>query len=124
MAVYTKITKDLLISFIKNYDLGEIKDFQGIREGVENTNYKIISSKNIYILTIFEKRVNEDDLPFFINLLNHLSIKKIKCPRPIADNIGDYINRIFLDELYNFKLSTDLPLQFCVIGFYFSLFGD
>ena len=94
MAVYTKITKDLLISFMKNYDLGEIKDFQGIEEGVENTNYKIISSKKIYILTIFEKRVNEDDLPFFINLLNHLSIKKIKCPKPIADNKGDYINRI------------------------------
>ena len=65
MAVYTKIDKQLLYSFLENYELGKLLSFQGIQEGVENSNYKLTMSSGSYILTIFEKRVNENDLPFF-----------------------------------------------------------
>jgi len=94
MAVYTKITQKILLSFLKNYELGMLVNFKGIQEGVENTNYKITTSKKNYILTIFEKRVNENELPFFIELQNHLSNKNIKCPKPIADQNNNYINKI------------------------------
>ena len=94
MAVYTSISKNTLSSLIDNYDIGLLKNFEGILEGVENTNYKISTSQNVYILTIFEKRMNIHELPFFIELQNHLSNKNIKCPHPIANKSGQHINTI------------------------------
>ena len=94
MAVYSPITKIELESFLKQYSIGSLITFEGILEGIENTNYKIKTSNNMYILTIFEKRVNPDDLPFFINLKNHLSKKKFECPKPISNKEGKYINQI------------------------------
>ena len=94
MAVYTSIEKDSLSSLLTNYDIGNLKNFEGIVEGVENTNYKITTSKNMFILTIFEKRVNENELPFFIELQKHLSSKKIRCPEPVADKNDQFINKI------------------------------
>ena len=92
MAVYSPINKDELTSYIEQYDIGTLLNFEDILEGVENTNYKIITTKNCYILTIFEKRVKTKDLPFFINLKKHLSLKKFKCPQPISNKKGKYIN--------------------------------
>ena len=92
MAVYSPITKKELGAFLQQYDLGSLIRYEAILEGIENTNYKIETSKNIYILTIFEKRVNPNDLPFFINLKNHLTKKKFVCPQPIKNKNGDYIN--------------------------------
>ncbi len=94
MAVYTKIDEKNLLELLNNYNLGELKGFEGILEGVENTNYKIFTSHNVYILTIFEKRVNDVELPFFIELQNYLYSKNIKCPQPITDNNKKYINKI------------------------------
>ena len=94
MAVFTSISKETLSSFIENYDIGLLENFEGILEGVENTNYKIKTSQDIYILTIFEKRMNFHELPFFIELQNHLSNKNIKCPHPIANKCGQHINTI------------------------------
>tara|TARA_B100000965_G_scaffold404687_1_gene436226 strand:+ start:7065 stop:8078 length:1014 start_codon:yes stop_codon:yes gene_type:complete len=94
MAVYTKINKESLSNLLNNYEIGSLIDFQGIIEGVENTNYKITTLKNSYILTIFEKRVDEKDLPFFIELQNHLSNKKIRCPEPIVDKNNNFIQKI------------------------------
>ena len=76
MAVYTIINKQLLEPFLENYELGTLISFEGIQEGVENTNYKLTMSSGIYILTIFEKRINEKDLPFFIQLTKKLYEKK------------------------------------------------
>ena len=64
MAVYTKISKVELNNFFKNYEIGKIIKFFGIREGIENTNYLVQTEKNKFILTIFEKRINTKDLPF------------------------------------------------------------
>ena len=94
MAVYTSIDDQNLNIFLKNYNIGELLKYEGILEGVENTNYKITTIENKFILTIFEKRVNEDELPFFIELQHHLSKKNIKCPNPIADKNNNYINVI------------------------------
>ena len=92
MAVYSPITNAELKNFLNDYNLGQLEKFEGILEGIENTNYKITTTKNIYILTIFEKRVNNEDLPFFINLKKHLFKKKFPCPQPIANKKGDLIN--------------------------------
>ena len=73
MAVFSPVNKEDLLSFLQKYDIGTLEKFEGILEGIENTNYKITTSKNIFILTIFEKRVNKEDLPFFINLAHTIS---------------------------------------------------
>ena len=94
MAVYSHITKNELINILKQYNIGTLKKFEGILEGIENTNYKITTSRDIYILTIFEKRVNLKELPFFINLKNHLAKKNFLSPKPITSNKGRQINKL------------------------------
>ena len=66
MAVYTDISDDELHRFLGQYDLGQVLSFAGIAEGVENSNFLLRTDKANYILTLYEKRVNQDDLPFFI----------------------------------------------------------
>tara|TARA_Y100000590_G_scaffold455547_1_gene604427 strand:+ start:7255 stop:8199 length:945 start_codon:yes stop_codon:yes gene_type:complete len=98
MAVYTKISKENLENFLSKYDLGSLIYYKGIIQGIENTNYKIITDKGTYILTLFEKRVKSKDLPFFINLQKHLSKCKFSCPIPIEDNNKKIINQILNKE--------------------------
>ncbi len=94
MAVYTIINRRE-ISFIENnFNIGKIQSFSGIKQGIENTNYLIITKKKKYILTIFEKRVQTKDLPFFMNLMSGLADSKIKCPRPIKNTKGKYLFKI------------------------------
>ncbi len=96
MAVYTKIEKKDLQNLLKNYNLGNLEKYEEIQEGVENSNFKVFTSKNIYILTIFEKRVNREELPFFIKLMNHLVKNGFQCPESIANNKDEFIS--FLKE--------------------------
>ncbi len=77
MAVYTKLEPQEISNFLQQYNIYNFKDYKGITEGVENTNYFIRTSEQDYILTIYEKRVAENDLPFFIKLLSILSEKSI-----------------------------------------------
>ena len=94
MAVYTKInTKDIL-SLSTKFNLGKITKFQGIKKGIENTNYLLITNNNKYILTIFEKRVQKKDLPFFMKLMDELNQQKIYCPRPLKNKKGKYLTLI------------------------------
>ena len=78
MAVYTKINKKNINSFIKNYNIGTIQKFKGIKEGIENTNYFLQTSKGKFILTIYEKRTNKKDLPFFMKLMDNLNKNNFK----------------------------------------------
>ena len=94
MAVYTSITEKELKLFLDQYCVGDLENFQGILEGIENTNYKIKTSKDNYILTIFEKRVNSKDIPFFVKLQNYLANKNFSCPMPIVNKKGLIINSI------------------------------
>jgi Putative homoserine kinase type II (protein kinase fold) len=94
MAVYTQLSKAEITNFFTKYELGEIKNFEGIKEGIENTNYIINSEKDKFILTIYEKRVSEEDIPFFIGLMKNLFNSNFKCPNPIINKNGSYISEI------------------------------
>ena len=88
MAVYTHIDDDQLAALLDRYDIGGLLSFAGIAEGVENSNYLVRTTTAHYILTLYEKRVNEADLPFFIGLMEHLSAKGLQCPVPVRDKSG------------------------------------
>ena len=88
MAIYTKILKKDVVSIERKFNLGKITSFKGIKKGIENTNYLIRAKNNKYILTIFEKRVQKKDLPFFMSLMNKLNNHNINCPKPLKNNNG------------------------------------
>lgn len=88
MAVYTHLTKQEIEHHLEKYSIGKLVDFKGIIGGIDNTNYLITTTQNRFILTIFESRIKEEDLPFFINFKLHLAKKGIHCPKPILDNSG------------------------------------
>ncbi|HKK30251.1 MAG TPA: homoserine kinase [Alphaproteobacteria bacterium] len=88
MAVYTPVEQDDLLSFLKPYDLGEVVAFKGIAEGVENSNFFLETTSGRYILTLYEKRVDRAELPFFIGLMEHSAGAGIPCPTPIHDRDG------------------------------------
>ena len=91
MAVYTKIDNKDILFLSKKFNLGKVVKFQGIKQGIENTNYLLKNKDNKFILTIFEKRVQKRDLPFFMKLMDDLNQKKINCPRPLKDKNGKYL---------------------------------
>jgi len=86
MAVYTKLSKENIEEILSNYSIGNLKEFRGIEEGIENTNYFLFVDNKKYILTIYEKRVKEKDLPFFSQLMSDLNKAGFKCPVPIVSN--------------------------------------
>ena len=92
MAVYTEVSDEELAQFIGAYGLGELLSYKGIAEGVENTNYLVHTTKGTFILTIYEKRVDPDDLPFFLGLMEHLSARGVTCPLPVRDAKGNILN--------------------------------
>jgi homoserine kinase type II len=94
MAVYTKIPEDELKKFFTKYDLGKLLNYKEIKEGIENTNYFIQTEKGKFILTLYEKRVEEKDLPFFIGLMKNLFDKNFISPEPIININGNYISEI------------------------------
>jgi homoserine kinase type II len=94
MAVYTKLSKDQLVNFFAKYSLGKIINYKEIKEGIENTNYFIQTDKGKYILTLYEKRVDKKDLPFFIGLMRNLFDKNFLSPEPIINKNGSYISEI------------------------------
>lgn len=94
MAVFTTIEKSDLDAFLQNYDLDALDSYKGIKQGVENTNYHVYTKCGHYILTIFEKRVDPVDLPFFFGLTEHLSRHGIPCPAPIHMHDGGTIGML------------------------------
>lgn len=88
MAVYTEVTDDALAAFLAEYDLGGMVAFRGIAEGVENSNYSLRTSTGDYILTLYEKRVDPADLPWFLGLMEHLARRGIVCPLPVHGRDG------------------------------------
>jgi len=94
MAVYTKLSADELKDFFFKYDLGKLINHKEIKEGIENTNYFTQTENGKFILTLYEKRVDEKDLPFFISLMKNLFDKNFPCPNPIINKNGNYISEI------------------------------
>jgi homoserine kinase type II len=94
MAVYTEVSDDELAAFVASYGLGALLSYKGIAEGVENTNYLVHADKGIFILTLFEKRVAREDLPFFLGLMEHLSKSGLNCPTPVRDATGQMLRTL------------------------------
>ena len=94
MAVYTEVTNDQLEDFIADYDIGQVSSCKGIAEGVENSNYLLQTTAGTYILTLYEKRVLPEDLPFFLGLMDHLAAKGIACPTPIHARDGSALREL------------------------------
>ena len=98
MAVYTKLSETKLIDFLSKYNVGKLLDFKGIKEGIENTNYFIKTKKGKFILTLYEKRVDKKDLPFFMSLMRNLHDNEFPSPVPIVNKNGSYISEISLKK--------------------------
>ena len=94
MAVYTEVADEELAAFVARFGIGELLAAKGIAEGVENSNYFIHTSDGFFILTLYEKRVSEADLPFFLGLMEHLSGNGLVCPRPVRDRQGEALGRL------------------------------
>jgi homoserine kinase type II len=88
MAVYTAIDRPSLEAFLAAYDIGRPLAFDGITEGVENSNYLLVTDAGHYILTLYEKRVTPGDLPFFLGLMDHLAHRGVPCPTPVHGRDG------------------------------------
>tara|TARA_Y100000022_G_scaffold42682_1_gene35325 strand:+ start:130 stop:1095 length:966 start_codon:yes stop_codon:yes gene_type:complete len=94
MAVYTKISNKDIRLINSKFDIDEIKSFQGIKKGIENTNYLLKTKKEKFILTIFEKRVSKKDIPFFMKLMDNLNQSRISCPKPLKDKNENYLIKL------------------------------
>jgi len=94
MAVYTDISEDELVAFLGEYPVGTLLSYKGIAEGTENSNFLLHTSDSAFILTLYERRVETSDLPFFLGLMEHLSQKGISCPLPVKRNDGELIGHI------------------------------
>jgi len=109
MAVYTEVSDEALAAFLADYNLGRVTSFKGIAEGVENSNFLLRAEAGQFILTLYEKRVDEADLPFFLGLMEHLSARGVVCPQPVKARNGEALGRLagraaaivtFLDGLW------------------------
>ncbi|MBD1166216.1 homoserine kinase [Pelagibacterales bacterium SAG-MED07] len=94
MAVYTKINERDISYINRVFEIEKIIDFKGIKQGIENTNYLLRSKNKKFILTIFEKRVVQKEIPFFMKLMDQLNDSKINCPKPQKNKNGNYLIRI------------------------------
>jgi homoserine kinase type II len=94
MAVYTDITEAELGAFLADYDVGELQSYRGIAEGVENSNFLVHATGGQFILTLYEKRVNRDDLPFFLGLMQHLAERGVSCPLPVHRRDGAMLGEL------------------------------
>ena len=94
MAVYTDVGAEELGAFLAGYDLGELLAYKGIAEGVENSNFLVHTTRGYFILTLYERRVAAEDLPFFLALMEHLHAHGISCPQPVKNKRGEVLGRI------------------------------
>ena len=94
MAVYTEVSDGELAEFVKLYGIGEVLSCKGIAEGVENSNFLLSTDKGSFILTLYEKRVNPGDLPFFLGLMEHLADRGVKCPMPVHALDGEALKTL------------------------------
>ena len=117
MAVYTHVSAEALAAFLTRFDVGELVSAKGIAEGVENSNYLVDTTRGRYILTLYEKRVAADDLPFFMALLDHLAAKGLPVPPAIKDREGREIHELegrpacLIRFLPGVSLSHPIPAQ-------------
>ena len=103
MAVHTELSKANIKEILDRYELGELISYSGIKEGIENTNYLIVTKKNKFIITIFEKRVDVSQIPFYFEVMINSQSHGIECPTPIKDKYGEFVNIIKDKKMAVFK---------------------
>jgi homoserine kinase type II len=94
MAVYTEVSDEELGRFLEGYDIGALRSYKGIAEGVENSNFMLHTTGGNFILTLYEKRTKAEDLPFFLGLMEHVSGKGVACPMPVKAREGSALGRL------------------------------
>ena len=94
MAVYTDVAAEDLSRFLAGYDIGGLLSYKGIAEGVENSNFLVHTESGHFILTLYERRVAERDLPFFLSLMEHLASRGINCPQPVRNRAGKVLGKL------------------------------
>ena len=94
MAVYTDVSDEELAAFLDGYDIGGLLSCKGIAEGVENSNFLLHTGGGYFILTLYEKRVDANDLPFFIGLMEHLARRGVNCPQPVRNRAGEALGEL------------------------------
>ncbi|MBL6455712.1 homoserine kinase [Belnapia sp. T6] len=94
MAVYTEVSDEALRAFLADYALGELLAFRGIAEGVENSNYALKTTAGDFILTLYEKRVDPAELPWFLALMQHLAARGLRCPQPVEARDGAALRQL------------------------------
>ena len=92
MAVYTDVSVEDLDAFLAGYDIGKLLSYKGIAEGVQNSNFLLHTESGYFILTLYERLVATEDLPFFIALMEHLALRGINCPQPVKMRDGRSIS--------------------------------
>lgn len=122
MAVYTHLSADDLAGLVAEYDVGELVSAKGIAEGVSNSNWLVETTSGRFILTMYEHRIEESDLPFFLGLLDHLSAKGSPVPRTIHDRAGAAFRTIhgkavaLIEFLPGVSIDTPRPAQARAVG--------
>lgn len=122
MAVYTHLSAEDLADLIAEYGVGELVSAKGIAEGVSNSNWLIETTRDRFILTMYEHRVDADDLPFFLGLLDHLSARGCPVPRTIHDGDGAAYRMVdgkavaLIEFLPGVSIDTPTPAQARAIG--------
>ncbi|WP_353217871.1 homoserine kinase [Sandarakinorhabdus sp.] len=122
MAVYTPVSAADLAGFLAGYDVGDAVSFKGIAEGVENSNFLVETTRGRYFLTLYEKRVAEADLPWFLALMSHLAGKGLPVPGPIRDRGGDILQRLndrpacMIEFLPGVSVTEATPAQALAVG--------
>ncbi|HVL58689.1 MAG TPA: homoserine kinase [Burkholderiaceae bacterium] len=93
MAVFTAVSRDELVRWLRGFDIGELLQYEGIESGIENSNFFVTTSGGRFVLTLFE-RLHHDELPFYLNLMRHLARRRIPCPDPVADRGGALLSQL------------------------------
>ena len=94
MAVYTDVAVEELQTFLADFDVGDVLAYKGIAEGVENSNFLLHTTVGYFILTLYEKRVEARDLPFFLALMEHLHARGLNCPQPVRNRKGETLGQL------------------------------
>ncbi len=117
MAVYTQVSAEELGALLARYDVGRLDSAKGIAEGVENSNYLVDTDRDRFILTLYEKRVDAGDLPFFLALLDHLADRGLPVPRALRDSGGVQVQQVagrpacLIEFLHGVSVSHPTPAQ-------------
>ncbi len=117
MAVYTHVGAEDIAAFVEGYGVGALVSAKGIAEGVENSNYLVDTTRGRFILTLYEKRVDAGDLPFFVALIDHLAARGSPVPRILADRSGTHVATLagrpacLIEFLPGLSVSRPTPAQ-------------